>query len=240
MAQKPDGEMNSELFRVAGIYETGSTSYDGQTVYVPIEAARRLRDRPGMASHVVLRLKDIRDIDAFARERGSDLGDPEAVLLTYRSVGSEITGIKKFQDALLIVVLVIIFSIVGLGILNTISMSFFERIREFGVVRALGARPGVVFRLLLAEAALLGASGAAAGFAAGIGIISLLGHYGLELPLGRAMSYFMPFDNIIYMRPMWAMHLWSALGVFAVSILTAVWPALRASRLVVSEALKHI
>jgi len=240
MAQAPGGDMNSELFRVSGLFETGSVNYDSQVVYIGLGPARRLRDRLGRASHVVLKLRDPGEIDAFHRDHAAGLEDPEAELLTYREVGSEVAGIKKFQDALLIVILIIIFAIVGLGIQNTISMSFFERIREFGVVRALGARPSVVRGLLLTEAAFMGTIGAVLGFLLGLGLIGFFGVQGLELPLGRAMAYFIPFDNVIYMRPIWEMHLWSAAGVFLVSVATSIGPALRASRLIVAEALRHV
>ncbi|MFC1679955.1 ABC transporter permease [Elusimicrobiota bacterium] len=240
MAQSLEGDMNSELFRVAGLFETGSTIFDGQVVYVPLEPAQRIRGRPGHASNVVARLKEVDQIDRLVADRAGELGDPDAVLLTYRETGAEVAGIKRFQDALLIVVLIIIFSIVGLGILNTISMSFYERIREFGVIRALGARPRVIFGLLITEASIMGIIGAVLGFSLGLGVIGIFGVYGLELPLGEAMSYFMPFDNVIFMQPIWEMHLWSALGVFLVTVGAAIGPAVRASRLVVAYALRYV
>jgi hypothetical protein len=63
---------------------------------------------------------------------------------------------------------------------------------------------------------------------------------GLHLPLGTALSYFMPFDNVVYMRPQWALHARSALGLWAVCVAAAVGPAVRAARLVVSDALRHV
>ncbi|MFH1726370.1 MAG: ABC transporter permease [Elusimicrobiota bacterium] len=240
MAQSGDGEMNSELFRVAGVYHTGSTAYDGQIVYVPIEAARGIRGLSGEASHVVARLDDVRKAGRLSADLRAKLDDPSVVALTYRDVGSEVVGIKKFQDGLLVVILIVIFAIVGLGILNSISMSFFERIREFGVLRAIGARPALVRRVLLAEAALMGLIGTCLGFAAGLGLIWAFGTWGLELPVGKAMSYFIPFEDVIYMRPVWGMHLWSALGVFCVCLAASVGPAARGSRLVVTAALRHV
>ena len=93
------------------------------------------------ASHVAARLTDGDALESFTSDLGGVLGDPGAVVLTYKDVGSEVVGIKKFQDAILIVVMLVIYAIVGLGILNSVSMSLFERIREFGVIRAVGARP---------------------------------------------------------------------------------------------------
>jgi len=155
MAQRPGGEMQSELFRVAGLYHTASVTYDGQIVYVPLAMAQRIRGQEGRASHVAARLRDGDALEAFVSDLGAVLGDPGAVVLTYKDVGSEVVGIKKFQDAILVVIMLVIYAIVGLGILNSVSMSLFERIREFGVIRAVGARPSALVRLILAEAALL-------------------------------------------------------------------------------------
>ncbi len=242
MAQsRKKGEgMNSELFRLAGIYKTDSTSYDGQIAYIPLEVAQRIRGREGAVSYIAAKLGNPGRAEIFSQKHFEAIGGETAGVYSYGEVGSAIVGIKKFQDALLIVILIVIFSIVGLGILNTISMSYFERIREFGVIRALGARPATLYRLLLAEAILLGLLGTIGGLLLGWLAIGFFGSVGLALPLGKAMSYFMPFDEVIYMRPQWAMHLWSALGLFAVCLAAAVGPAVRGARLVISDALRHV
>lgn len=239
-SKKADEGMNSELFRVAGIYETHSTSYDGQIAYIPLKAAQRIRGREGAVSYLAARIGDPSRAEDYAAERFDSIGGSTAGVYPYGAVGSEIVGIKKFQDALLVVILVVIFSIVGLGILNTISMSYFERIREFGVIRAIGARPATLYRLLLAEATMLGVLGILGGLILGGAGIAFFGTVGLALPLGKAMSYFMPFDEVVFMRPQWAMHAWSALGLFGVCLAAAVGPAVRGARLVVADALRHV
>ncbi|MBI4346257.1 MAG: FtsX-like permease family protein, partial [Elusimicrobia bacterium] len=140
----------------------------------------------------------------------------------------------------LAVVLVIIFAIVGLGILNTVAMSMFERVREFGVLRALGARPLSVVRMIATEAFFLGVLGAASGLALGFGIISWWGATGLHLPIGKAVSYWLPFDAVIYLMPIWPLHLGSAAGLVLVSLVAAAGPAFRAARLVIAEALRAL
>lgn len=240
MAQGPDGAMNSELFRVSGITHSGSDAFDAQIVYVPLPSAQVLRGRPGMVSYAVARLRDSQAAFGAAKDLSARFSDPIAAIRTYEEVGSEVVGIKKFQDGLWAVLMTVIFSIVGLGILNTVSMSLFERIREFGVLRALGARPAFVMRLLAVESVLMGSLGTAGGLLVGWGLISFFRAKGLALPVGDALSYFMPFDDMIYMRPEWASHLKAAMLAFAVSVAAAAAPGLRASRLVVNQALRHI
>lgn len=240
MAQGAGSEMSSELFRVAGIYHSGSESYDGQVVYVQLEAAQRVRGAPGKVSYLVAKLADVGLIPAvigeFARPAAAEGGE----LLSFRRIGLEVEGIIRFEDAVLAVVLVIIFAIVGLGILNTVAMSMFERVREFGTLRALGARPTVVVRMIAVEALFLGSLGAALGLTLGGGIIAWWGVTGLHLPIGKAFSYWLPFDAVIYLRHVWPLHVSSAAGLVALSLVSAAGPAFRAARLNVAEALRSL
>jgi ABC-type lipoprotein release transport system permease subunit len=240
MAQGPDASMASELFRVAGIYHSGSESYDAQVVYIPLPSAQKLRGAPGRLTALVLRLHDIERTPEFKAAWAERAAAAGAELLSFRQIGLEVEGIIRFEDAVLAVVLVIIFAIVGLGTLNTISMSMFERVREFGVLRALGARPAVIRRMVAVEACILGVLGAGSGLLLGWGLIAYGGAAGLPLPVGKALSYWLPFESVIFLRTTWTLHLWSAAGLVVVSLLSAAGPAVRASRLVVAEALRSL
>lgn len=232
--------MASELFRVAGIYHSGSESYDGQVVYVPLEAAQRLRAVPGKVSYLVATLHAVERIGEVERDLGPWAAAEGGELVSFRKIGREVEGIIRFEDAILAVILVVIFAIVGLGILNTVAMSMFERVREFGVLRALGARPATVVRMIGLEALMLGALGAALGLALGLGFIGYWGVAGLHLPVGKALSYWIPFESVIYLRPIWELHLGSAALLVLVSLVSAAGPAFRASRLVVAQALRSL
>ncbi|MBI5203150.1 MAG: ABC transporter permease [Elusimicrobia bacterium] len=240
MAQAMGTEMSSELFRVAGIYHSGSESYDGQVVYVQLPAAQRVRGVPGKISYLVAKLPDPELVPSVIADLGSKAAAEGADLLSFRKIGLEVEAIIRFEDAILIVVLFIIFSIVGLGILNTVAMSMFERVREFGTLRALGARPVVVVRMIAVEALFLGSLGALAGLCLGGAIIFWWGTTGLHLPIGKALSYWLPFDAVVYLRPVWRMHVASAAGLVVVSLVSAAGPAFRAARLVIAEALRSL
>jgi ABC-type lipoprotein release transport system permease subunit len=240
MAQAADGSMGAEMFRLVGISETGSETFDGQMVWVPLAAVQELLGRPGQANELAARLKDIGQADAVAADFNAKLGPGNVRSLAWRSIDKEIIGIQDFQDGLLSIVLGVVFAIVALGILNTQLMSLFERVREFGVLMAIGARPRWVVRLLLVESALLGAVGTASGAVLGAGLIAHFGRRGLRLPVGDALKYFLPFPSVIYMRPAWDLHAFACATVFAVTLLATLPPALRAGRLRPAEALRHV
>jgi ABC-type lipoprotein release transport system permease subunit len=240
MAQASDGSMGAEVFRLVGISETGSESFDGQMVWIPLSAMQELLVRPGQANQLAAKLKDLNQAEAVAADFNAKLGPGEISSLTWKDIDKEIIGIQAFQDGLLTVVLFVVFAIVALGILNTQLMSLFERVREFGVLMAIGARPRWIVRLLLFESALLGLVGTSLGVVLGAAMIDHFGRYGLNLPVGDAFKYFLPFPSVIYLRPSWHMHIFACVTVFVVTLLATLPPALRAGRLKPAEALRHV
>jgi putative ABC transport system permease protein len=94
--------------------------------------------------------------------------------------------------------------------------------------------------ILAAEGALLGAFGVAFGLILGTLLIAYFGRAGLPLPVGDALAYFLPFDQILFLKPAWPEHARSAAVMAVVAVLAALGPAVRASRLKVVEALRHV
>jgi putative ABC transport system permease protein len=240
MAQADDGSMGAEAFRVSGIFHTGSASFDGQIIYVPLPAAQELLVAPKSYNHLVLKVDDLEQVDQIQQELAERLAGKQVQVLSWKNVDHEIMAIQKFQNGLLDVVLLIIFSIVALGILNTLLMSLFERVREFGVLMAIGAKPGWVLKLVLMESVSLGLVGMSFGLLCGSVLIAWFGKVGLPLPIGDAMSYFIPFPSVIFLKFVWGKHLFAAAATLIVSILAAVPPALRACRLRPADALRHV
>ncbi len=242
MAQAQDGSMGAEAFRVVGIFHTGSVSFDGQIVYIPLAAAQEILAVGDKVNHFVAKVDDIGKADEIRDDLQAKLRAAGLPLqaVSWRDVDHEITSIQKFQDGLLDIVLAIIFVIVALGILNTLLMSLFERVREFGVLMAVGARPGWIMRLVLIESILLGSIGTLLGLAIGSAMIAYFGKFGLPLPIGDALSYFIPFPSVIFLRWSWGSHAYAAGAILATSLVAAVPPALRACRLRPAEALRHV
>jgi len=240
MAQAADGSMGAEAFRVVGLHETGSESFDGQIVWVPLKAMQEMLGRPGQANQLAARVHDIETAEQVAADLDGRLPAGNIRAISWKSIDREIIGIQAFQNGILTVVLVIVFMIVALGILNTQLMSLFERVREFGVLMAIGARPRWIVRLILAESLVLGAVGALLGLAIGAALIGYFGRHGLHLPVGEAFSYFLPFPSVIYMIPAWRLHAFACVSVFVITLLASLPPALRAGRLKPAEALRHV
>lgn len=240
MATGVDGSLGAELATVTGIFKTGSHTFDASIIYVDIGKAQTLLSADAQANDFVLRLEDSSRLRETHALLAAALKGQPVRAATWEEIDYELVGVREYQDALLRIVLGVVFVIVALGILNTLLMSMYERLREFGLLMALGARREFIGKLVLAESVLIGTLGAGLGLAAGAALIVYFAREGLELPIADAVGFFMPFDSVLYLRFDWSRHLVALGAVFATCVLSGIPPALRAMRLRPAEALRQI
>jgi ABC-type antimicrobial peptide transport system permease subunit len=185
--------ITGSVFRVVGIYETGSGLEDGGAV-VPLQEAQALALQPHRVSVLYVKLKDpgeADDLRARIERRFPDLAIATSAAFANQEQMFELLDTMAMAVAGLAVV------IGGIGMTNTLFMSVFERTREIGVLRSLGWRRRQVMGLILGEALVLALVGGLAGIGMGVLALvaigrsrSLLGVFGSQLTpelLGRAL-----------------------------------------------------
>ncbi|MBI5210656.1 MAG: ABC transporter permease [Elusimicrobia bacterium] len=174
MCQDPQGETASRLFRVAGIVKTGIPELDKTAVLAHRRSAALLLGKEGSAHELAVLLKDYKKAEEFKKtaERLTD-GLDQVEPVTWDRAMPQIADAIKLDRTGGWVFLGFLLFLVGLGTANTMLMSVLERVREFGVIRALGLGRGGIIRMVLAEGLVLGLTGAAAG----VGAAGLLGLY---------------------------------------------------------------
>jgi len=142
----------------------------------------------------------------------------------------------KFIDFTVYLVGAILFFVTAIGIINSMFMSIYERIYEFGVIKALGTQPRQVFQLILCEAFLLAVFGLIFGLIIGA---PLTWYYSIHgLPFGdlqvqgftvadKVKTVLTPSQFTLF--PLWLIGL---------TLIASIYPALFASRILPSEALQ--
>ncbi|MDH3459025.1 MAG: FtsX-like permease family protein [Gemmatimonadota bacterium] len=153
------GEIVSGLARVSGIVRTGAPSVDGGLCLLPIDAVREvLGYAADEATQVAVFVRDQRHADRIASQLNIELR-PGVVALPWHEIQRELAafiaikvGGARFMEALIAV-------LVAAGIFNTLFVSVMERMREFGIMMAIGWSPGRLFRLVVLESAWLGVLG---------------------------------------------------------------------------------
>ncbi len=145
-----NGEIVQEAARVIGILKTGAPSVDGGLCLLPLERVRKLLGYDADESlHVALFLRDQRSAQDVA-ERLAALVSPAAAVPWYQSQ-PELSGFIAMKVVGAYVMELIIMLLVAAGIFNTLFVSVMERVREFGIMLAIGFSPGRLFRLVMFE-----------------------------------------------------------------------------------------
>ena len=129
----------------------------------------------------------------------------------------------------------IILAMIVLSVANSVNMAIFERTGEFGTLMALGDRRRDVFRLVMAENTVLGLLGAVLGVAVGSALATGISSVGIPMPPPPNSNS--AYTALIRLQPM-LIAIAFAVGVLA-TVLAAILPARRASRLPLIEALRQ-
>ncbi len=234
-----DGSLFADSYRVTGLFETGGEALDGGLVLLRHDDARTLLAATGEASEVVLRLDDPRRAPELAAALQAELGE-RARVLSWHDTAPEVLSAMETLRVMERLRNLVLFVLVGLGILNAVVMSVFERRREFGVLLAMGLRPSAILRLLVWEVALL----ASLGIALGVGSAWLvtdvwLGTRGLDVfALGARLPGALEGSSVIYPVVGWTNVLTASAWVAALALLVLAWPARAILRLDPADVLR--
>jgi putative ABC transport system permease protein len=228
------GAVNALDFEVVGIFQSFSKDFDARAVRIPLAAARELMDND--SAHVLVALLDrTEDTDTVLAFLKSRLESQGFELFNWRELSDFYEKTLKLYDRQFGVLRLIILLMVLLSVTNSVNMTLFERTREFGTLLALGDRQGTVFGLIMTESVLLGAFGAVLGMAAGCAAAAIISAIGIPMPPPpNANAGYTAFIRLALGDVVLA----GAIG-FVATVLAAVLPARRASRLDVAEALRQ-
>lgn len=227
------GEIVRDVSRVSGILKTGAPSVDGALVLLPIDRMREvLGYETEEVSQVAVFLGDQRNADRVASRLERSIG-PRAAALTWSQTHPDLAGFIAMKVAGAVFMEGVIMLLVAAGIFNTLFVSVMERVREFGILMAIGFEPGRLFRMVMFESLWLGLLGVVLGFAitawpywylatTGIDVLALAGTSETPEIAGVAMADRM--FAAIY--PENAVLI--ALAAVGATLLAAVYPASRA------------
>ncbi len=233
--------LSGEALTVVGAFETGNDQIDNGTVMIPLVLSQRLLGTPRAISKFTVKVARAEDMASLVMDlnRQEFLTAHRFKAVTWEEIIPQLAQLMKFQNGMIYVIVSIILLVVCIGILNTLMMAFVERIREFGLMMALGAEPGAIRTTLVVEAMVLTMAGSFAGLVLGVGLCWWFGKTGVDLsPFGSTLSNFMIGSRV---HPhMDAVSIGMFIGMVAlVNTLMALYPAWRASRLEPLRAIKH-
>ncbi len=207
-----------------------SMSSEGNTINVPYDTMELLWGPADDVLVTLVRTEPGYDVDEVAdraekalKERGSDI-----TAVTYSDISEAIGTVTSTVSAFLAGIAGISLLVGGVGVMNTMFTSVLERTKEIGVMKAVGAKNSHVWMIFLIESGLMGLVG---------GIVGTLLGLGLSALASGLLSRFFDLDLVVVASP--ALIIITLLGSFALGALAGLWPAWRASRLPVVDALRY-
>ena len=176
-----EGEIVSGLARVSGLIRTGSPSVDGGICLLPIDTVREaIGFGPDEAIQVAAFVDDQRVSDAVVTELGSQAPESVAVL-PWHELQPDLAVFIAMKVGGSKVIMLVLALLVAAGIFNTLFVSVMERLREFGIMLAVGFSPGQLFRLVMFESAWLAVVGLTAAALVTIGPYLYLASTGIDM-----------------------------------------------------------
>lgn len=229
-AAGPHASTNALDIEVHGFLPTHNVAESKRMATVRLGFAQDLLRMKGQVTSYVLNVSELDQADAVAKRVGAALGS-EYEVTTWADLDPMTKTRVSSLGYVLFFIGLVLFLLVATGIVNTMLMSVYERVREIGTMLALGVRRRQVTALFLWEAGALGLLGSGLGTALGYGLVRWLGR-GLTIrpPGGDPLTLY-PYVEVSFL-----------LGVigFAIcgTLLSALYPAWRASHLRPVEALR--
>ena len=176
-----EGEIVSALARVSGIVRTGSPSVDAGISLLPIDTVREVVGfAPDEAIQIAAFVEDQRVSDAVVTDLDARVSE-DAAVLAWHELQPDLAVFIAMKVGGSVVMTLILAALVAAGIFNTLFVSVMERLREFGIMLAVGFSPGQLFGLIMLESAWLAVIGLAAAAAVTIGPYLYLASTGIDI-----------------------------------------------------------
>jgi len=214
-------------FVISGILERTYSQDDG-FYFLPIEAAQKFFKKEGKLTAVGVQLWDLAQIDKV-KARLETL--PDVYVVPAEQMSKEILKLVGGTKALMYSILFIVLMVSILGLLNTILMATFERQKEFGYLRCVGADRTDLIKLILLETATLCVAGGIIGFGFGFILSS-----GMDQWIRQFLPY-VPAGKLL--RPNLNIVLISSGIVLGLGLVAGLYPGYRASKASPMEAIRN-
>jgi len=244
-AQDADGEISEQLVRVVGVFRSGVPEVDQTLIHIPLATAGAWLHSGDDVTTIAILVDRSRAVPGIQRALKRQLADQmtkgELEVLSWRESAPELNAAVRIDDMGNYVWQGIMFGIIALGIVNTVLMSVMYRKREFGLLQALGFTPRQTGGLVITEGLALTAISGFFGVALGLFLTWLFFRNGLDFSFTWDESF--TFSGVVVdpiIVPLFSARrvIQAVVFILLIGTFASLYPALRATRIDVAEAMK--
>jgi ABC-type lipoprotein release transport system permease subunit len=235
VAQAFSEDLAQEQFRISGILKFGSREFDSSMAFITLSKAQDMLNLKDGAHEIVLKFHDKKaaaNLDHPIWKKYST-GGLEAE--SWKKLAPEIMAMKEMIDVSVYIISAIVVILSAIIIINTLFMSFYDRMFEFGVLRSIGTRPGKIIRLILVEASVLSVVSIICGFVITAFATGYLATVGIDYG-GMQVGETTMTEPIYHVFNVTQFTGYPVL-VFVLTLVAAIYPAIYASKITIVKAM---
>jgi len=238
MTQSPDNEIADRGFRVVGLYTASTGAMEEAFAFVGKGTAQSLLGVPDTVTEAFVVGDDQRNVDPIY-EKVAPLFDDRVEVLRWTDLDSFLGSMVAMMDGWLLLWIIIVFLALSFGLVNTLVMAVFERVREIGLMLALGMKPRGILMQIVFESLLLLAIGLAAGNLIAWAVVTPL-EGGIDLSIVADGMAMMGASSTLYPKLTTNDVIMANVVVLFLGFLASLSPAWRASRYEPVEAITKV
>ena len=155
MSQSPDNEVADRGFRVVGVFRAELPSQEENYVFVGKATVQKLLGVPDRVTEAVVFGTDFRNPEPVLGQLEGFVSADGVTAQSWKDLDVYLSTTLAAMDGFVLVWVIVIFLALSFGLVNTLLMAVFERIREIGVMLALGVKPAAILLQIVLESMLL-------------------------------------------------------------------------------------
>ena len=239
-----NGDIVSAIARVSGLFRTGVSEVDGGLALLPLQSVQTvLGYESDEVSFIAVNLNDQRASHVLRDSLQQQAAFQEVEVLNWQQTQPDLAGMIAVDKSANKISQLLIALLISAGILNTMLMSVLERIREFGVMMALGMSPRHLFGLVILESFWLAVIGLIIGIIITIPWYWYMSETGLDLTSAYGDDFSFGgvlLDTVFKIRLFKESIVGILIGLFSLALIAGAYPAWRAGRIPSVESLKAL
>ena len=235
MSQDPNNNIADRGFRIVGIYKAKMASLEELYAYAGLTTVQKLLNIENKVSEIAITGNDYRHVEGWYPIIKKAAGENLQTLPWYQA-DTYLGAMLAMMDGFVLVWIVVIFLALSFGLVNTLVMAVFERIREIGLMQALGMRPSLILYQILIESFLLLFIGLLLGNVVAVGTIIPL-QDGIDISAVAQGMEMMGTSSVLYPALKLNDMLLANVIVIVLGLLTSILPAWHAASFDPIEAL---
>jgi len=236
VAEAESGELSQEMFRLGGIFHFGVQQMDNNMVFIHLKKSQSIlaiNDRIHQIAFSFTDVKMAEDLSIPVWQKYSSNGN-EA--LSWIKLIPQLYSMLEMSQFALFLMAIILYGIVGIVIVNTLFMSLYERMFEFGVQRAIGTKPFSMAFMIVSEAASLAIISIIVGIIIGLFSTWLFSVYGIDYSGTEFMN--VAINELVYPVFNIKQYITYPISLFIFTSIVGIYPAIYAAMLTPSKAMR--